>query len=382
MSEERRGAMRPGDQTIFDRSPATLSTHFHYWGRVEAPPMHSPLYTELSYGVATDPDLLKIAAHTGPSQPAPNNLFAGVQYLLLQGAEHSLRRHYPILSGSERPMEPAFPEFRDFCLKHRAELEVLVAERRTQTNAVRRSAALRPAFAVLAQEEASGLSLIEVGTSAGLNLLWDHYRIEYQMRSGRNQIGGPQESIVRLHADGDGPLPDVAVGVPVVSRVGIDTNPIDLDDKDAICWLHALIFPEHVERYEWLDRALEIARKHRPRVIAADVLDVIEDEIEACSADAIPVVFATLVLYQFPKDALDRFLGALDRAAQKRPFWMLSMEPDGKGSCDLIAVRFSEGERQVRKLAEAHPHGWSITWLVEKSVAELPASEAQQFWEK
>jgi len=344
--------------------------------------MHSPLYTELSYGVATDPDILQIAAHTGPSQPAPNNLFAGVQYLLLQGAEHSLRRHYPILSGGERPMEPAFPEFRDFCLSHRAELEVLVAERRTQTNAVRRSAALRPAFAVLAQEEATSLALIEVGTSAGLNLLWDHYRIEYQMRSGPDQIAGPQDSSVRIHTDGDGPLPDVGASVAVSSRMGIDTNPIDIDDKDAICWLHALIFPEHVERHEWLDRALGIARKQRPRVIAADVVDVIEGEIEACPSDAMPVVFATLVLYQFPKDALERFLGALDRAARKRSFWMLSMESDGKGSCDLIAVRFSEGGRQVRKLAEAHPHGWSILWLAEKSIAELPASEAQQFWEK
>jgi hypothetical protein len=343
--------------------------------------MHSPLYTELSYGVATDPDILQIAAHTGPSQPAPNNLFAGVQYLLLQGAEHSLKRHYPILSGGERPMEPAFPEFRDFCLAHRAELEVLVAERRTQTNAVRRSAALRPAFAVLAQEEASSLALIEVGTSAGLNLLWDHYRIEYQMRSGGNQIAGPQGSTVRIHADGDGPLPDVGASVAVSSRMGIDTNPIDIDDKDAICWLHALIFPEHIERHEWLDRALEIARKQRPRVIAADVVDVIEGEIEACPSDAMPVVFATLVLYQFPKDALERFLGALDRAARKRSFWMLSMEPDGAGSCDLMAIRFSAGRRVVRKLADVHPHGWSIVWGGEKDADGFVGGDARAFWD-
>ena len=343
--------------------------------------MYSPLYTELSYGVATDSDLLKIAAHTGPSQPAPNNLFAGVQYLLLQGAEHSLSRHYPILSGGERPMEPAFPEFREFCLEHRVELEVLVAERRTQTNAVRRSAALRPAFTALAQQEAASLALVEVGTSAGLNLLWDHYRIEYQMRSGADRVGGPEDSTVRIHSDGDGPIPDVALEVPVASRVGIDTNPIDIDDEDAIRWLHALIFPEHVERYGWLDRALEIARRERPRIVAADVVEVIEDEIEACPVGAIPVVFATLVLYQFPKDALDRFLEALDRAARKRPFWMLSMEPDGTGSCDLIAVRFSDGQRQVRKLADAHPHGWSLTWLSESDGSAPSVSEAVRFWE-
>ena len=233
----------------------------------------------------------------------------------------------------------------------------------------------------MAQEEARRLALVEVGTSAGLNLLWDHYRIEYQMRSGADRVGGPEDSTVRIHSDGDGPIPDVALEVPVASRVGIDTNPIDIDDEDAIRWLHALIFPEHVERYGWLDRALEIARRERPRIVAADVVEVIEDEIEACPVGAIPVVFATLVLYQFPKDALDRFLEALDRAARKRPFWMLSMEPDGTGSCDLIAVRFSDGQRQVRKLADAHPHGWSLTWLSESDGSAPSVSEAVRFWE-
>jgi len=380
MSEQFPATMRPGDQTIFDRSIKTLSAHFHHWGRIEAPPMKSPLYSELGYGVATDPQLLAIAAHTGAGQPAPNNLFAAVQYLLLRGADHPVRQHYPILTGVDRPMTPAFPEFRDFCLSHRSELEELVATRRTQTNAVRRSAALRPAFSELARLEGKSLALIEAGTSAGLNLLWDRYRIEYRMHSRDIRVGGPEDASVRIHADGDGPLPNVEAPIKVASRVGIDLDPINIDDEDALCWLHALIFPEHVERHTWLDGAVALARRERPRVVAANAVDVLEGEIERCPPDAIPVVFATLVLYQFPRDSLSAFLAALDRAGHTRPVWMLSLEPDGAGSCDLMAIRFTGRARDVRKWADVHPHGWSIDWLPPDHVPTHRAERAFHFW--
>ena len=381
MGDARKASMRPGDRTLFDRSLENLSAHFHYWGRVEAPPMHSPLYTELGYGVALDPELLSIAARTGPNQPAPNNLFAAVQYLLLGGVDHPLREHYSILTGEERPMTPAFPAFRDFCLSHRGELESLVATRRTQTNAVRRSAALRPAFAELARREARPLALIEAGTSAGLNLLWDRYRVEYRMRSGEVRVGGPEEARVRMHTDAEGPLPAVEDSVEVVSRVGIDVEPIDIDDDDALRWLHALIFPEHVERHAWLEGAVALAREERPRLVAADVVEVVEEEVARCPPGSLPVVFATLVLYQFASAALGALLVSLDRAGRERPLWVISMEPDGAGSCDLMAIRFAGGEREVHKLADAHPHGWSIHW---RSAGDAPSERAERafrLWE-
>ena len=381
MSESHKATMRLGDPTLFDRSIETLSAHFHYWGRIEAPPMDSPLYSELGYGVALDPEILAIAACTGPNQPAPNNLFAAVQYLLLRGADHPLRAHYPHLSGRERPMTPAFPAFRDFCLSHREELETLVATRRTQTNAVRRSAALRPAFVEISRREDHPLALVEVGTSAGLNLLWDDYRIEYRMHSGEHRICGPEDATVRLHADADGPLPTVEADVAIASRVGIDTHPIDIDDEDALCWLHALIFPEHIERHAWLDGAVALARRKRPRRVQADATSVLRDEIARCPSDAVPVVFATLVLYQFAQPALETFLDRIEEASIERPLWMISMEPDGTGRCDLMAIRFASGTRDVHRLAVAHPHGWSLQWLS----PDHPREEAQRafrIWKK
>ncbi|MBG9794839.1 hypothetical protein ABD76_21085 [Paenibacillus dendritiformis] len=52
------------------------------------------LYEHLALHIAADDELLRIASHGRPGQPVPNLLFGAVQYLLLSGADHELRRYY------------------------------------------------------------------------------------------------------------------------------------------------------------------------------------------------------------------------------------------------------------------------------------------------
>ena len=115
------------------REPAKLAEAFEHWGKFDAPSVASPLYAELGFGVARDPELLRLAAETRPNQPAPNMLFAAVQYLLLGGEQHELREHYPILRAGAKPRGRMFPKFRDFCLAHRDAIVPLLKTRRTQT---------------------------------------------------------------------------------------------------------------------------------------------------------------------------------------------------------------------------------------------------------
>ena len=56
-------------------------------------------------------------------------------------------------------------------------LEATLATRRTQTNETARCAGLLPAFAAVAGGRP--LAQIEIGASAGLNGLWDHYAYDY-----------------------------------------------------------------------------------------------------------------------------------------------------------------------------------------------------------
>ena len=202
---------------------------FHRFARVEAPDLASPMYAELAYGVSLDRDLLELAAQKRRRQPAPNMLFAAVQYLLLSSpayAEHPLSAHYPIILGTDRPMEPAFPAFREFCLDHRSEILELIQHRRTQTNVVRRCTCLLPAFSMVQAESERPLALIDIGASAGLNLNVDRYHYRYT-RGGRQEASwGSEQARVSLEAElrGSGALPPLADDLASSFAGGIDLN--------------------------------------------------------------------------------------------------------------------------------------------------------------
>ena len=338
------------------------------------------MYAELSYGITLDEELLSLAAHTQLGQPPPNNLFAAVQYLLFCGADHPLRAHYPALSGQPRPREPAFPAFRSFCREHRPAIEELVRTRRTQTNVVRRSAVLIPAFARIFASGARPLALVEVGTSAGLNLCWDSFHVDYRLDGVSKMTFGREDSPLCLSADLRAPMPSLPAEIAVSSRVGIDTHPIDIGDPDAILWLRSLIWPEHIERHGWFESAVSIAHRIRPRVEKGDAVTRVEELVAEASADAIPVVFATHVLYQFSREAVSALVHALARAGQKRALWMVAMEGTGADCSELIATRFEAGRREAHKLADVSPHGRWLHWLDSEEANQSSAS--CRFWAK
>ena len=339
-----------------------LRDAFERFARVEAPDLDSPIYAELAAGVARDDELLALAAGRQRGQPAPNMLFGAVQYLLLQGVEHPLAAHYPILSGPERTPGPAFPLFRAFCLEHRERVGELVATRRTQTQVVRRCTCLLPAFGLVFREAAAPLALIDVGASAGLNLNFDRYAYRY-LRAGSEVLRwGRDGSRVELEADLRGPatMPPPPPEIPVASRDGIDLNPIDLGDPDELLWLRALIWPEHVERHAQLvDAAAEL--KNSPiRLHRGDASRDLPHLLDRVPAEAALVVYSTIALYQVPREGRRRITEALEALSRERPVWRVALE--GVHPPSLTLTRYRGGAGETELLARASPHGWWIEW--------------------
>lgn len=344
---------------------------FHRFARVETPDLASPMYAELAYGVSLDPDLLAIAAQKRRRQPAPNMLFAAVQYLLLSGddAGHPLAAHYPIVSGAERPMEPAFPHFRDFCLTHREQILELIQTHRTQTNVVRRCTCLLPAFSIVQRESGRPLALIDVGASAGLNLNVDRYRYRYLRGGHETASWGREDARVSLEAElrGTGELPPLADELLVWFRGGIDLNPIDLTDPDELRWLRALIWPEHVERHQRLiDSAAELAASPVD-LRAGDAVELLPEMIAETPLDAALTVYSTVALYQFPAESRRRLIETLTQKSRERPVWLVTLElflDDVADTKDpqLAITRFVDGEWERQLLARSSPHGWWIEW--------------------
>ena len=319
------------------------------------------MYAELAYGVSGDAELVAMASQKRKRQPAPNMLFAAVQYLLLNGAEHPLTDHYPIILGVERPMQPAFPLFRDFCLEHRDEILELLGTRATQTNVVRRCTCLLPAFSIVSREaDGAPLALIDLGASAGLNLNFDRYGYRYQRGGAEVLRWGEADARVGLEAEllGVG-TPDLARSIDVVRRVGVDTNPIDLRDHDQLTWLRALIWPEHVERHQRLVEAAAELERQPIELLRGDGAELLPRLI--ADVPAMPR-WSSMRRWRSTSSAVThcaRSRQALAAASETRDLWFVTL--DGV-DIELRLSRYRGGAAQSELLARTSAHGWWIDW--------------------
>ncbi len=214
-----------------------LSARFRRFAEMEAKD-YSPLYERLSLAIADDGDLLALAANAGPGQPPPNLFLGAVHYLLMNGLKSGLRRFYPSLAGAGLERGDPQPDFRRFCRENEANISALLPSRRVQTNEVGRSACLMPAFAHVASLANGPIALVEIGASAGLNLLCDRYFYDY----GDLGTAGDPHSPVRLRCQvAGGERPPVEAVPAVAFRIGVDLDPVDVRDEDQTTWLRALV---------------------------------------------------------------------------------------------------------------------------------------------
>ncbi len=346
-----------------------LSREFRFFGEMCAG--QSPLYAELSPRVAEDPELLELASHAGRRRSPANMLFGAVHYLLLGGLDDPLADFYRSLGGG-RGSAGAFHPFASFCRRHRDVLRGVISTRRVQTNEVGRSGLLMPAFATAWERFGRRpLSLIEVGCSTGLLLLFDRYHYGYQGEGSTEESSGVARALgpdspVRIQVDLRGerpcPLPD---RLPeVAGRVGTDLDPVDVTDGDACRWVQALIWPDQVRRFELLRSALTLARTDPPRVLEGDAVKWLPELVQAVSAEALPLIFHSHATYQMTEERraeLDQLVAELGRdrdLAQVSLEW-LGDDPRPQLHLDLhlsgVSARFH--------LADCHHHGAWMRWL-------------------
>jgi hypothetical protein len=324
----------------------------------------SALYGRLLLAVADDPDLLALAGAARRYQPAGLLLLAAVHYLLLRGGEPRppLAAYYPsVVGAATRTGDPALA-FRRFCLARQEEIRELIASRRVQTNEVGRSACLLPAF-TLASGMSRGrpLALVEVGASAGLNLLFDRYTYDYGDGVVRGEAGSSVRISCSLRGASRPPLPKALPRV--ASRVGVDRHPVDVRDPDARLWQRALVWPEHTARAKILRRALDIARITPPPVEPGDALTVVPGLLKAIPEEAVPCVFHTHAVYQFaPQDREGMNILLAELSTQRDLLLRVALEPSDAGHSVLSLNACRYGRQEKRRLAVCDYHGMWLAW--------------------
>src|SRR5215216_424832 len=204
----------------------------------------SPTYERLAEAVSRDDEILALLSALPPAKQQPNLLFAVVR----------------LLGGPVD--EPA--AFHDYVVVNWPAVDAEMRARATQTNEAGRCAVLLPVLAALPQP----LALLEVGASAGLCLYPDRYTYRFTGPSGSLALDPPGgRSPVRLDCEVHGrpPLPE---RLPeVVWRAGLDLNPLDVRDDDAVAWLQTLVWPEHEDRRRRLAAAVELVRAEPPTLV-------------------------------------------------------------------------------------------------------------------
>jgi hypothetical protein len=334
----------------------------------------APLYSSIATTVSLDPELAALLLRAPRPQQLPVLLFAAVHDLLLADPSAELARWYPNLVDDPRPPRERrlAPTFTSFVRDHVEEISDRLRTRSTQTNEVGRCALLLPALGLLA-DEVGVLGHLDVGASGGLNLLIDRYEYHYTSADGVTTIVGSSPVVIPITARGHVPVPH---RMPVVGRrCGIDRQPIDVTDPVEARWLEACVWPDHVERFERLAAAIELAVEDPPELIAGDAVTSLAAGIERLGDDIHPVVTNSWVLNYLTADERVSYLSELDRIGATRDLsWVYaeaavhipelptSPDPANPELTVLSMVRWRGGRRTVEHLATCHPHGRSMRW--------------------
>jgi hypothetical protein len=298
----------------------------------------SPLYAQFCRGMAQDAELLTRLAALPQEKQQPNLLLAAVKYLFGVAQD--------------------WMHFRALVEENWPEIEAVIRARRTQTNEPARCATLLPLFAQLPQP----LALLEVGASAGLCLLPDKYAYDYGRRCVEPVTSSPDAPRFSCAADQATPLPER--NVDIAWRAGLDLNPLSVTGDDDVRWLHALVWPGEGDRGALLDKALTVARRDPPRVVAGDLRHDVAALAAEAPKDATLVIFHTAVL-AYVSDAAERRAFAQnvrDLGAQ----WISNERArlfDALELTDRLAGRFVLSLNGMPK-AYTEAHGAAINWIV------------------
>jgi hypothetical protein len=280
----------------------------------------------------------------------PLRLAAGLHALVLSGREAELAAVWPAPEGlSDAALWGAVAAA---LARHEGWLSGWL-DRAPQTNEVARSAAIIAAAHWLGGR----LVVSELGASAGLNLLFDRWRLETAAGA-----LGPADAPVRLAPRWEGAMPADG-GVAVTERAGVDLHPRDpVADR---LRLLAYVWADQTERLARMAAALEVAARARPEVARGDAVDWLEGRLAVRRPGVTHLVMHTVAWQYFPAAAQARGAALLAAAGAQAdaaaPLAHLSMEADGtRDGAALVLTLWPPGESFV--LGRVDFHGRWLRW--------------------
>ena len=230
-----------------------------------------------------------------------------------------------------------------------------------QTNEVARSGAILGGLFTIATATRLPLDLLEIGSSAGLNLGADGYRYDF---GGRHWGNEDSKVLVRCAWDGDTPRHDTPL--QVAERAGCDRNPLNpLSPADRERLL-SYIWADQTERLKRTELALEAAARAPWRVEQADAADWVEARLATPRQPGTTLVLMHTIVWQYlPGPGKGRIEAALrdagERAGSDTPLAWFRMEYDGNTEAAGLYLTLWPGFDD-HSLGRADYHGRWVHW--------------------
>ena len=287
----------------------------------------------------------------------PGEPVADAMVLRLMGGLHALHRASadPGLSRMFSGGAVAVEELRATLRTHDAALLPWLAGP-PQTNEAGRSGGLMTGLLHLAERFGPRMELLEIGSSAGLNLLIDRYRFDLG-----GVVVGPKGARVTIRPEWRGPPPP---GVPIAIRRtrGVDIAPVDLSDPAAAERLEAYVWIDAVERQARLAETIAMVREHGVSLDRGDAADWVAARLAEPQQAGVTRVLMHSVVWQYLGSAGQaRIRSAMHeagaRATAERPLGWVMMEPNRHLHRHEVRVHGWPGDRPMEVVALTHAHG-------------------------
>jgi hypothetical protein len=283
--------------------------------------------------------------------------------LRVAGAFHALARSgtFPAL-GTIYPPAPALPnhQLRDCVAKTlRGQGAFLLPwlQFAPQTNEVARSAALYLGLMEITRRTRLPVKLLEIGASAGLNLVLDRYEYDF---GGRRF--GRSGSELKLAPTWEGPVPAEA-SPEIVARRGCDLAPLDLTRAEHRERLQAYVWADQADRQQRLASAIDLLARAPPVIDCADAADWVAGRISletlyGHGERIVTVLMHSITFSYLPDAAKARITAHMENmgshATSAAPLGWLALELHPDKMARLTLRLWPGGEETV--LAVTDPH--------------------------
>jgi hypothetical protein len=231
-----------------------------------------------------------------------------------------------------------------------------------QTNEPGRSATLMTGLLEIVARHGPKLEILEIGSSAGLNLLINRYRIDLADIS-----IGPKESTVCLTPEWRG-TPPPATPPDIVSIRGVDIAPVNATTEAGADRLLAYCWADHTQRVERLAHALALLRAHPPMLEAGDAPDWVEARLSEPQPEGMTrVVMHSIVWTYIAAEGQARITAAMEaagaHATPERPLAWVRVEANRNVHQHVLTIRSWPGHSEPTTVARAHAHGFWVERL-------------------